>query len=49
MKFIIKKIINNEPVDYNLIDKLSRVSGVNIVEKAKASVEIKDNMMKESE
>jgi hypothetical protein len=49
VKFIIKKIINNEPVDYNLIDKLSRVSGVNIVEKAKASVEIKDNMMKESE
>lgn len=49
VKFIIKKIINNEPVDYNLIDKLSRVSGVDIVEKAKASVEIKDNMMKESE
>ena len=49
VKFIIKKIINNEPVDYNLIDKLSRVSGINIVEKAKASVEIKDNMMKESE
>ena len=49
VKFIIKKIINNEPVDYNLIDKLSRVSGVNIVEKAKASAEIKDNMMKESE
>ena len=49
IKFIIKKIVNKETVDYNLIDKLSRVSGVNIIEKANATIEIKDNMMKEQQ
>jgi hypothetical protein len=41
VKFICKKIINNENIDYNLVEKLSKVSEVDIKAKAEASIEAK--------
>jgi hypothetical protein len=41
IKFISKKIINNENVDYNLVDKLSKASGIDIKAKAEATIDAK--------
>ena len=45
---IIKKIVGKEEIDYNIVDKISRVSGVNILEKAKARIEAKEVLLAEA-
>jgi hypothetical protein len=42
IKFIIGKIVNKENIDYNLLDKLSKASGVDIQGRANNAIESKE-------